>query len=334
MSGGNQEAVTNIRFPSMPHSSTTSIIYPPSSPDPRLMQSLFKSSHFGAYYAPSVWMAIVVSIAVILIILIMSWFCRQVVASKATQAKASITKAADRLMGRGPRLTDTRPEAEGFNIAAPVVARHSQGWDNAIKALQAVNDRMTAIETVLNRQSIIMATIKPVEPGLTQATAEELPRVLAKGGERLSEVLTGTQFQSTDLHRQLQSQHPYQGHLLPSQWSNSTMTPRMSSRSLRTSSQLVRRERDPAREVEPRGSTPPPALPQACPRNTCSPESPAAPTAGTETGTDPSREGVRDRDRLYPMDQLLEMVGMVLAKSESLKEYSMRHSAKSPESEQ
>ena len=334
MSGGNQEAVTNIRFPSMPHSSTTSIIYPPSSPDPRLMQSLFKSSHFGAYYAPSVWMAIVVSIAVILIILIMSWFCRQVVASKATQAKASITKAADRLMGRGPRLTDTRPEAEGFNIAAPVVARHSQGLDSAIKALQAVNDRMTAIETVLNRQSIIMATIKPVEPGLTQATAEELPRVLAKGGERLSEVLTGTQFQSTDLHRQLQSQHPYQGHLLPSQWSNSTMTPRMSSRSLRTSSQMVRREKDPAREVDPRGSTPPPAHPRACPRNTC-PESPAmqqaVQQAGTETGPDPSREGAKDMMKLYPMDQLLEMAGMVLAKSESMKDYSMKHSA--PESE-
>ena len=333
MSGGNQEAVTNIRFPSLPHSSTTSIIYPPSSPDPRLMQSLFKSSHFGHYYAPSVWMAIVVSIAVILIILIMSWFCRQVVTSKATQARASITKAADRLMGRGPRLTDTRPEADGFNIAAPVVAQQSQGWHNAIKALQAVNDRMTAIETVLNRQSIIMATIKPVEPGLTQATAEDLPRVLAKGGDRLSEVLTGTQFQSTDLHRQLQSQHPYQGHLLPSQWSNSTMTPRMSSRSLRTSSQLVRREKDPAREVDPRGSTPPPAHPRACPRNTCpeSPETcPAVQLAGTETGPDPSREGAKDMMKLYP-DLLIEMAGMMLAKSESMKDYSMKHSA--PESE-
>ena len=279
-------------------------------------------------------MAIVVSIAVILIILIMSWFCRQVVTSKATQARASITKAADRLMGRGPRLTDTRPEADGFNIAAPVVAQQSQGWHNAIKALQAVNDRMAAIETVLNRQSIIMATIKPVEPGLTQATAEDLPRVLAKGGDRLSEVLTGTQFQSTDLHRQLQPQHPYQGHLLQSQWSNSTTTPKMSSRSSRTSSQLVRREKDPAREVDPRGSTPPPAHPRACPRNTCpeSPETcPAVQLAGTETGPDPSREGAKDMMKLYPMDQLLEMAGMVLAKSESMKDYSMKHSA--PESE-
>ena len=53
--------------------------------------------------------------------------------------------------------------------------------------------------------------------------------------------------------------------------------------------------------------------------------------AGTETGPDPSREGAKDMMKLYPMDQLLEMAGMVLAKSESMKDYSMKHSA--PESE-
>ena len=93
---------------------------------------------------------------------------------------------------------------------------------------------------------------------------------------------------------------------------------------------MVRREKDPAREVDPRGSTPPPAHPRACPRNTC-PESPAVQQAGTETGPDPSREGAKDMMKLYPMDQLLEMAGMVLAKSESMKDYSMKHSA--PESE-
>ena len=52
--------------------------------------------------------------------------------------------------------------------------------------------------------------------------------------------------------------------------------------------------------------------------------------AGTETGPDPSREGAKDMMKLYP-DLLIEMAGMMLAKSESMKDYSMKHSA--PESE-